>query len=78
MTITPKLRNYLPKHYCKTLRERIHDKTDRWYSTNYIAMCLADPPTRHNDDILNEAALWAIEIRDMRLSTAEKLESLAQ
>lgn len=77
MTDFQKIRNYLPKHYCRTIQERIFLKTGRRYSTNYIAMCLTVPPTRTNDVILHEAALWANEIQEMRLRTAEKLESLA-
>lgn len=76
MSATTKIRQYLPHRYSKTIQERIVKKGGKKYALNFIAMCLSDPPIRHNDYIINEAALWAKEIQTQKSQTAKILNCL--
>ena len=73
---TVKLRNFLPKHYSKIIRERLLEKTGKDYNRSYICMVITGKRT--SSVILQEAALLASEERDRRLRTAEILESIVQ
>lgn len=71
-----KIKKYLPFRYSKELQKRVLDRTGKKYSLNYIAMCLADPPVRHNADVLHEAAMWADEEKKKLEAIATILEAL--
>lgn len=76
MNAITKIRKYLPYRYSKEIQKRIIENGGKKYALNYISMCLADPPLRHNEMIINEAARWAEEIRARKLQTNAILETL--
>jgi hypothetical protein len=76
MSNTTKIRQHLPHRYSRTIQDRIVRKGGKKYALNYIAMCLSDPPLRHNDDILNEAANWARELQLQKKQTKKILNCL--
>lgn len=76
MSATTKIRQHLPYRYSKMIQQRIVDKGGKKYALNYISMCLSDPPLRHNESILNEAAIWAEELQKQKKQTEAIVESL--
>ena len=66
-----KIKRVLPRRYSKELQKRVHSRTGRLYSISTIVLVMRDTPVLENTDILEEAALWAQEIKERKERTSK-------
>ncbi|TSA24370.1 MAG: hypothetical protein D4R67_12045 [Bacteroidetes bacterium] len=64
------LKRYFPRDWAAVLRERIIEKHQSTFSTNYIRYVLDGEDHRHNDLIVQEAYEYYLELKD-QVETAE-------
>jgi len=76
MIDTKKIKEHLPRNYSKMLQKRIHEKTGKLYSLITITSCMNDNPKRINQVIIEEAAIWAAELKQRREQIAEMVDNL--
>ena len=58
------LKRLFPTGWARILQERISEKHERTFSTNYIRYVLDGKNQHHNEIIVQEAYSWFLELKD--------------